>query len=146
MFESNKVVLSNYETFVEKDDECGGLCRLSLEDFCNKVVNHVCTSADESNIWHSRLCHIMFGRMSRLASMSLVPKFSLVKGSKCQACVQVKQTRKPHKVAKERNLVPIELIYSDLCEMNGVLTQGENKYFMTFFNYVLQGKCPTVFY
>ena len=30
-----------------------------------------------------------------------------------------------------RNLAPLELIHSDLCEMNGVLTKGGKKYFMT---------------
>jgi hypothetical protein len=39
--------------------------------------------------------------------------------------------RKPHKPAKERNLVPLELIHSDLYEMNGVLTKGEKRYFIT---------------
>jgi hypothetical protein len=33
--------------------------------------------------------------------------------------------------AEERNLAPLELIHSDLCEMNGVLTKGEKRYFMT---------------
>ena len=36
----------------------GGLFRLSLlDDACNKVVNNI-NVLDESNIWHSRLCHI----------------------------------------------------------------------------------------
>jgi hypothetical protein len=55
--------------------------------------------------------------------MSLNPKFTIAKGSKCHSCVQSKQPRKPHMVAKERNLAPLELIHSDLCEMNGVLTR-----------------------
>src|SRR5438132_6908191 len=46
-------------------------------------------------------------------------------------CVQSKQTRKPHRAAEERNLALLELIHSDLCEMNGVLTKGGKKYFMT---------------
>jgi transposase InsO family protein len=44
--------------------------------------------------------------------------------------VQEKQLRKPHKPAKERHLAPLELIHSDLYEMNGVLTKGGKKYFM----------------
>ena len=54
-----------------------------------------------------------------------------VEGSKCLTCVQSKQPRKPHKAAEERHLAPLELIHSDLCEMNGVLTKGGKKYFMT---------------
>jgi hypothetical protein len=45
--------------------------------------------------------------------------------------VQSKQLQKPHKAAKERHLAPLELIYSDICEMNGVLTEGGQRYFMT---------------
>src|SRR5438045_844989 len=69
--------------------------------------------------------------MKRLASMSLIPKFASIKSSKCQMCVQSKQPRKPHKVAEARNLAPLELVHSDLCEMNGVLTKGGKRYFMT---------------
>ena len=132
VFESNKVVLSKYGTFVGKGYECGGMFRFSLDDFCDNVVNHVCTNVDQTNVWHSRLCHVNFGCMSQLANMSLIPKFTLVKGSKCHVCVQAKQPRKPHKPAMERDLAPLELIHSDLSEMNGVLTTHGKKYFMTF--------------
>ena len=63
--------------------------------------------------------------------MSLIPNFTVAKGSKCHSCVQSKQPQKPHKAAEERNLAPLELIHSDLCEMNGVLTKGGKRYFMT---------------
>jgi len=69
--------------------------------------------------------------MTRLAGMNLIPKFDLVKGSKCHVCVQSKQPRKPHKAAAVRNLAPLELIHFDLCEMNGELTKGGKRYFMT---------------
>jgi hypothetical protein len=45
--------------------------------------------------------------------------------------VQAKQPRKSHKTAEARDLAPLELIHSDLCEMNGELTKGGKKYFMT---------------
>jgi transposase InsO family protein len=62
--------------------------------------------------------------------------------------VQSKQSRKPHKAAKERHLAPLELIYSDICEMNCVLTEGGQRYFMTmiddasryFYVYLLKTK------
>ena len=124
--------MSKHGYFIGKGYECGGLFRFSLSDFCNKSVNHICGSVDdEANVWHSRLCHINFGLMSRLSSMCLIPKFSIVKGSKCHSCVQSKQPRKPHKASEARNLAPLELLHSDLCEMNGVLTKGGKQYFMT---------------
>jgi len=63
--------------------------------------------------------------------MSLIPNIPTVKGSKCQACVQAKQPRKPHKAVEERNTALLELIHSDICEMNGVLTKDGKRYFMT---------------
>jgi transposase InsO family protein len=79
--------------------------------------------------------------MTRLAGMNLTPKFNLVKGSKCHVCVQSKQPRKPHKAAAARNLAPLELSHSDLCEMNGELTKGGKRYFITFID-----DCTRFFY
>jgi hypothetical protein len=95
-------------------------------------VNHVYDSNNyvAADIRHSRLCHINFGCISRLSSMSLFPNFNTVKGSKCQACVQAKQPCKPHKAIDERHMTSLELIHSDLCEINGV-TKGGKRYFMT---------------
>ncbi|WVZ59956.1 hypothetical protein U9M48_010037 [Paspalum notatum var. saurae] len=64
----------------------------------------------------------------KLSSMSLIPSFTFDKGSKCHSCVQSKQPQKPHKAAEPRNLAPLELIHSDLCEMNGVLTKGGKRF------------------
>ena len=65
-----------------KGYDCECLFRLSLlDDVCNKVVNNVIV-LDESNIWHSRLCHINFGCLTRLANLNLISKFNLVKDSK----------------------------------------------------------------
>jgi hypothetical protein len=130
VFESNKCVVSKFGSFVGKGYDSDGLFHLSLSDSCKKVVNHVCND-EASNICHSRLSHVNFGCMLWLASLSLIPKFTLVKSSKCQVCVKSKQPRKPHRTAEARNLAPLKLVHSDLCEMNGVLTKGRNKYFLT---------------
>ena len=132
VLESNKVIVSRFGQFIGKGYECGGLFRFSLSDFCNKSINQICANVnDDASIWHSHLCHISFGLISWLSSMSLILNFTVAKGSKCHSCVQSKQPRKPHKAAEERNLAPLELIHSDLCEMNGVLTKGGKRYFMT---------------
>jgi transposase InsO family protein len=69
--------------------------------------------------------------MSRLFSLNLISNLSIVKGFMCQSCVQSKQPRKSYKTVEERHLTPVELIHSDICEMNGVLTEGGQRYFMT---------------
>ena len=131
VFKSNKCLLSKSGTFIGKGYESGGLFRLSLTDACFNSVNHV-NHDNETNIWHSRLCHINFGCITRLASLNLILKFDLVKGSKCYVCVESKQPRKPHKAAAARDLAPLELIHYDVCEMIGELTKDGKRYFITF--------------
>jgi hypothetical protein len=78
-----------YGAFVGKGYESGGLFHLSLIDACVNSVNHV-SQDNETNVWHLRLCHINFGSMTRLVGLNLIPKFDLVKGSKCHVCVESK--------------------------------------------------------
>ena len=76
-------------------------------------------------------------------------KFNLVKGSKCHACMQSKQPHKSYRATEARNLETLELVHTDLCEMNGILTKGGERYFMTFIGdcsqyyhvYLLKTKC-----
>jgi hypothetical protein len=92
--------------------------------------------------------------MMWIANLSLIPKLTLVKGSKCHVCVESKQTCKPHMAVEARNLEPLELVHSDLCEMNGVLTKGGKKYFMMLIDdgtrfcyiYLLKSKDEAVHY
>jgi transposase InsO family protein len=117
-----------FGTFVGKGYDSGGMFRFSLL-IDDNVVNHVVN--DESNVWHSRLFHVNFGCMMRLASFSLIKKFTSVKNYKCHVCVESKQTHKPHKTVEARNLAPLELVHSNLSGMNSVLTKGGKRYFMT---------------
>jgi hypothetical protein len=69
--------------------------------------------------------------MFDIHDLSLILKFTLVKGSKCHVCVESKQPHKPHKVVEARDLASLELIHSVLCEMNEELTKDGKRYFMT---------------
>jgi hypothetical protein len=70
VLESNKVLMSKHRQFIGKCYDCRGLFRLSLVDFYNKSVNHICgTINNSSSVWHSRLCHVNFGLMSCLSSL-----------------------------------------------------------------------------
>jgi hypothetical protein len=84
-FESNKIVISKYGKFVGKGYECGGLFHLSLSDLCTQIINRI-RNDSESNIWHSRLCHISFGCMTLLANMNLILKFTTVKSEVSSVC------------------------------------------------------------
>ena len=50
---------------------------------------------------------------------------------KCEACNQAKIIKRPHKNV-ERNTELLEVIHTNLCEFEGKLTRGGNKYFITF--------------
>ena len=52
VFEANKVILSNFGTFIGKGYDCGGLFRLSM---------------------HSRFCHVNYDCLTQLANMNLIP-------------------------------------------------------------------------
>jgi hypothetical protein len=93
VLESNKFVVSKCGQVISKGYVCGGLFRFSISNFCNKSVNYICDDINErdASVWHSCLCHLNFGSMSRLSSLSLIPNLSIVEGSKCHSCVQSKQ-------------------------------------------------------
>jgi hypothetical protein len=46
-------VLSRYGTFVGNGYEYQGMFRFSSEELCDNVVNHVSTSVNDTNVWHS---------------------------------------------------------------------------------------------
>jgi hypothetical protein len=74
VFESNKYVMSRHGTFVGKGYDCRGLLPLSLMDVCNNVVNSV-SVCDETNLWHSRLCHVNFWMFNVASKHEFNPEF-----------------------------------------------------------------------
>ena len=131
VFESNKVVLTKFGNFVGKGYDSRGMFRLSILDFNNVNIFNVSHCNKIHDVWHSRLCHVNFEAIVRLSKMDLIPSYNYEKGSKCEVCVQAKQPRKPFHSVEERSTSPLELIHSDLCEMNGILTKGGKCYFLT---------------
>jgi len=133
VFESNKVVITLRGSFVGKGYVERGLFRLSLMFPClsdNNTALSVSYVSRDKFLWHNRLCHINFKSISRMMSLDLIPKHD-TRGVKCEICIQAKQTRKPFK-SVERDSSVLELVHSDICEMNGTLTRGGRRYFITF--------------
>ena len=56
-----------------------------------------------------------------MSSLGLIPRLSK-DFEKCETCSQAKITKRPHKNVV-RNTELLELIYSDLCEFEGILTR-----------------------
>jgi hypothetical protein len=132
VFESNKLVMSKFGNFIDKGYISGGLFHLNTSDysynlnFASMINNKIC----KADVWHSQFCHIRFDTVAKMFRLEFIPKFNIVKGSKCQSCVQAKQPRKSFKSLEEkRNLAPLDLVHSDLCEMNELLTRGGKRYF-----------------
>ena len=68
--------------------------------------------------------------MGIISSLGLIPRLSK-DFEKCKTCSQAKITKKPHK-SVVTNTKLLELIHSDLCEFERILTRGGNKYIITF--------------
>jgi hypothetical protein len=96
VFESNKVAMSMFGNFIDKGYKSGGLFCLSTSDylynlnFASMINNN---KIHEANVWHSRFCHIGFDTIARMSRLELIPKFNIVKGSKCQSCVEDKNLK-----------------------------------------------------
>ena len=65
-----------------------------------------------------------------MSSLGLIPILSK-DFEKCETSSQAKFTKRPHK-SIVRNTELIELIHSDLCEFDGILTCRGNRYIITF--------------
>jgi len=50
VLKSNKFIMSKHGQFVGKGYDCGGLFRLSLAEFCNKSMNHICGNISDGGI------------------------------------------------------------------------------------------------
>jgi hypothetical protein len=49
-------------------------------NIASMINNKVC----EANMCHLGFCHIRFDTIARMSILELIPKFNVVKGSKCQ--------------------------------------------------------------
>ena len=107
---------------------CNGMFKLNIENNISSASSVYMLSS--VNFWHARLCHINSRYVGIMSNMGLIPR--LTKDfEKCKACSQAKITKRPHKNV-ERNTELLELIHIDLCEFEGKLNRGGNRYFITF--------------
>ena len=125
VFESDKVILSKAGMFVGKGYGSTGMFKFSLNNENASSVYMV----ESSYLWHDRLAHINFN------SLKLMKKLGLINFSdaldKCETCVESKMVKKPFPSVKRDSKI-LELIHSDICEFNGMLTRGGKRYFITF--------------
>ena len=126
--EFDNYVITKNGLFVGKGYTCDGMFKLNVEN--NKASTSLVYMFSSINFWHARLCHINSRYVGIMSSLGLIPRL-LKDFEKCETCSQAKITKRPHKNVV-RNTELLELIYSDLCEFEGILTRGGNRYIITF--------------
>ena len=131
VYESGKLILSRNGAFIGKGYSSDGMVKLCIVD--NGINNNNVSFAymlDSVSLWHGRLAHIGLSTMKRMIKCGLI-SCDVDKFKKCEICVKSKMIKKPFK-SVERNLDLLELVHTDICELNGILTRGGNRYFITF--------------
>jgi hypothetical protein len=86
VIESNKVVMSKFGNFIGKGYISGGLFHLITSDYLHNLNFASIISNNkirEADMWHTQFCHIGFDTIARMSRLELIPKFNIVKGSKC---------------------------------------------------------------
>ena len=125
LLESENFILTKNGSFVGKGYSCDGMFKLSI----NKITSYAYI-IDSFDVWHARLSHLNFRSLKYMSNHGLISCTNDIH-EKCEICIQAKLTKKRFAKA-ERNTQLLDLIHSDICEYNGVLTRGGKRYFLTF--------------
>ena len=126
--EFDNYVITKKGLFVGKGYACDRMFKLNIEN--NKASTSSVYMLSSINFWHAHLCHINSRYVGIMNSLGLIPSLSK-DFEKCETCSQAKITKRPHKTIV-RNTELLELIHSDLCEFEGILTRRGNRYIITF--------------
>ena len=128
VIESDRLILSKNGVFVGKGYSCNDMYKLSI--IINK--NNVGCSyiVDYSLMWHAKLGHLDFKYMKYMSKHRLI-SYKQDVYDKCEICIESK-IRKKSFSSTNRDSQLLELIHSNVCELNGILTRGEKRYFIIF--------------
>lgn len=131
VYESGKLVLSLNGKFVGKGYSSEGMVKLcTIDKSLNNKVDFAYIVVDSFSLWHARLGHISKSTMKRLLKCDMI-SYNEKDAYKCKTCIESKMIKKPYqRVNRTSNI--LELIHTDICELNGMLTRGGNRYFITF--------------
>ena len=101
-----------------------GMFKLNL-DGINEINDISVYLVDSSTLWHARLAHLGFSSLQYMHKHGYLSIKDDIKKDKCELCAQAKIIKKPFPKV-ERNTQILDLVHSDICEFNGILTRGEN--------------------
>ena len=91
----------------------------------NKVNNSSAYLLEPSNLWHVRLGYVNYDSSRRLINLDNIPALQIDSKHKCETCVEAKMTRSSFQ-GIERNIKPLDLVHSDVCDLKFVQTRGGN--------------------
>lgn len=83
------------------------------------------------NILYSRLCHVNKHVMSNFSSSGLISKLSLNDFERCKFYSQGKII-KCSRISIIREYEPVDLIFYDICKLDGSLTRNLKKYNLSY--------------
>jgi hypothetical protein len=127
VIESGIVTVTKGKIFVGKGFATGGMFKMSINEATTSVY-----MVDSYFLWHSRLGHINSRCIHNMNNYGLLPCHVRIEHKhKCETCIQTKLTRLPFP-SVEKNYKLLELVHSDVCTMDNVLSRGGNRYFITF--------------
>ena len=140
--------------YVGKGYMSNGMWKLNVMTLVKSEMNKASYSAyilESSNLWHGRLGHVNHDTLRKLINLNHIPTFQIDAKHKCETCVEAKLTRSFFQ-SVERHTKSLDLIHSDICDLNLVQTRGGNKYFITFIDdstkyyyvYLLKSKDQTI--
>ena len=134
VLESNKVIISKREMFVEKYFISEGLFKINVlplsinknylfkinvfllsiskNSFLYSNQSHV-MNIESYDVWHSRLGHASHSLIIKISNLNLIPKIN-IDHSKCEIYAQSKQPRKHFKSISIRNIQKLEVVHSDV--------------------------------
>ena len=96
----------------------------------NKELSSCAYIVDSSYLWHARLGHLNFKYLKFMSKHCMI-SYKHDDEKKCEIFIQAKMTKKSFPKSN-RNSIVLKLVHSNVCDLNGVLTKGDKRYFITF--------------
>nr|KAJ0214455.1 hypothetical protein LSAT_V11C400178990 [Lactuca sativa] len=136
VLERGKIVITKGRRYVGRENNYSGMYHLCLSDEGSvsgpSVESGGSSVASVSSVDndHKCLAHTNVKNIEKMQTKGML-KYDTKNFEKYETCVKSKFTKKPFPSIK-RNTSFLELIHSDICELNGILTQGGKRYFIAF--------------
>jgi len=111
----------------KKGYSCDDMFKFSINKI-NVISAYMVDST--SLLWHARLRHLNYKYLKYMCKHGYI-SYQHDNNNKCEVCIEAKMTKKPFSRV-ERNSQLLELVHFDICEINGMLTRGRKRYFITF--------------